>query len=197
MMTIGLAALLRGIVMAIWGSSPRSYPPYLPAESVTFLGAELSVTNLWALAIVTLLLIIFVLFFKFTNMGVAMRATASDQQAAQSVGIRIKRVFGTAWAISAATAALGGIVLGSILSVSTLLSGMGLQSISAAIVGGLESIPGVLVGGIVIGLVENFSGGYLESILPGIKSVSAYIVLLLILLLKPYGLFGFRQIERI
>ena len=197
MMTIGLAALFRGIVMAIWGTAPRAYPNYLSTEPVHLLGTALSPIYLWSLLIVVVLLILFVLFFRFTRMGIAMRATADDQQVAQSMGISIKRVFGTAWAISTATAALGGIILGTMLSISTPLSGIGLKSISAAIVGGLESIPGVFVGGLLVGVLENLAGGYLSSYLIGIKGIAPYIILLLIMLIRPHGLFGLKRIERI
>jgi branched-chain amino acid transport system permease protein len=127
----------------------------------------------------------------------AMRATAENEQVAQTVGVNVERIFGLSWAISSAVAALAGILLATLLFLSINLEGIGLFSLSAVVVGGLESLPGAVIGGVIIGLVEQFSEGYLGDLVPGIKMVAPYVVLLLILIIRPYGLFGYKRIERI
>lgn len=126
-----------------------------------------------------------------------MRATQDNQQVAQSVGISVKRVFGVSWAIAAMTAAVGGIIVGTILSIGYSLDDYGLKVMPAIILGGLESVPGALVGGIIIGVVEHFASAYLGSTFIGIEDVVPFIILLVILLIMPYGIFGLKRIERI
>lgn len=127
-----------------------------------------------------------------------MRAVADDQQAALSMGISVKRVFAITWAIAAVVAAVGGILLGNINGVNSSLSHLGLKVLPVAILGGLDSIPGAIIGGFVIGVLENLAGGYLDPILGGgVKEVAPFVILVLILLIRPYGLFGKEIIERV
>jgi branched-chain amino acid transport system permease protein len=126
-----------------------------------------------------------------------MRAVAEDQQAAQSVGISIKRVFGMSWAISCTTAAIAGIILATMLSVVYTIADVGLASISAVLLGGLESLAGGILGGLIIGVIQNLCEGYLGGSISGIGEIAPYLILLLILLIKPYGLFGLKRIERV
>ena len=144
-----------------------------------------------------ILFTVFILFFKFTSIGVAMRATQDNQQVAQSVGISVRRVFGVSWAIASLTAAAGGIIVGTILSVGYLLDDFGFKVLPAVILGGLESIPGALIGGLVLGVAEHFGAAYLGSWLIGIEDVIPYIILLALLLIVPYGIFGLKRIKRI
>ena len=123
-----------------------------------------------------------------------MRAVADDQQAALSMGISVKRIFASAWSIAAATAAIAGILVANIVGVSGAVSGIGLRVFPVVILGGLDSIPGAIVGGVIIGLLESFAGGYLPS---GLGEVAPFIVLVLILMVRPYGLFGEVRIERV
>lgn len=195
MVTIGIYCMVRGIVLIIWGVYNKSFPKYLPAEPVTVLGAELLPIFIVAVVAAAILFTIFVLFFKYTSIGVAMRATQDNQQVAQSVGISVKRVFGMSWAISSLTAAAGGIIVGTILSVGYSLDDFGFKITPAIILGGLESIPGALIGGLVLGVTEHFAGAYLRLI--GVEDVIPFIILLVLLLIVPYGIFGLRRIERI
>jgi branched-chain amino acid transport system permease protein len=197
MVTIGLSSLLRAIVGAIWGVTPRPAPQFLPTDTATILGANVGVDRIWAFGLAITLFVILTLFFRYSREGIAMRAVADDQQAALSMGISVKKVWAVAWAIAAITAAVGGILLMSIFGgVSGTIARVGLIVFPVVILGGLDSIPGAIIGGLIIGLLQSFAGGYLPPEW-GLGEVVPFIVLLLILLVRPYGLFGQRIIERV
>lgn len=198
MATIGLSSLMRGIIQFIWGTDTRVFPPVFPQTPVQIGEVVVSQVYLWSLGLALLLLIIFALFFKFTITGIVMRAVADDQQAALSMGISVKRVFAITWAIAAVVAAVGGILLGNINGVNSSLAHLGLKVLPVAILGGLDSIPGAVIGGLIIGVLENLAGGYLDPIFGGgVKEVAPFVILVLILLVRPYGLFGKEIIERV
>ncbi|ACL25298.1 branched-chain amino acid ABC transporter permease [Chloroflexus aggregans] len=197
MVTIGLSSLLRAIVGAIWGVTPRPAPQFLPTDTVTILGANVGVDRLWAFALAIIFFVILTLFFRFSREGIAMRAVADDQQAALSMGISVKKVWAVAWAIAAITAAVGGILLMSIFGgVSGTIGRVGLLVFPVVILGGLDSIPGAIIGGLIIGLLQSFAGGLLPPEW-GLGEVAPFVILLIILLVRPYGLFGQRIIERV
>lgn len=194
MVTIGLSSLLRAFVSSIWGTAPRSFPAFIPSNTLHILGAAVPSDRLVAIGLAVLLLTILTMFFRRSSDGIAMRAVADDQQAALSMGISVKRIFAIAWSIAAATAAIAGILVANIVGVSGAVSGIGLRVFPVVILGGLDSIPGAIVGGVIIGLLESFAGGYLPS---GLGEVAPFIVLVLILMVRPYGLFGEVRIERV
>lgn len=207
MVTIGLASLLKAIVSAIWGTREYAFPAFIPREPIDILGATVTTDKLWAIFIAGIFLTGFSLFFRYSSQGVAMRAVADDQQAAMSMGISIKWIFGLVWSIAAATAAVGGIIVANIVGVSGNIAGIGLAVFPVVILGGLDSIPGAVLGGLIIGLVQAYAGGYvyqfnqlLEPIgmsVDGLNTVAPFIVLVLILMVRPYGLFGQEIIERV
>lgn len=197
MMTIGIMLILQSIPVMIWGTSLKAYPKFLPDQSYNIGGVLISPDYLWGFVISLVLFSAFVLYFRYSRAGIVMRAVADHQMAAQSMGVNISRVSGIAWAFSCLVAAVGGVVLATITSVGVFLSPIGLKAWPAVIIGGLDSIPGALIGGIIVGILEGMSGGYLENVLIGIKDVAPYVILLVILLIKPYGLFGLKRIERI
>lgn len=194
MVTIGLSSLLKALVSAIWGTKEHAFPSFIPRTPIDIFGATITADKLWTIAIAAVLLTAFSLFFRHSSDGIAMRAVADDQQAALSMGISVKRVFAMAWSISAATAAIGGIIVANIVGVSGNISGIGLRVFPVVILGGLDSIPGAVVGGIIIGLLEAYTGGYIGH---GLNSIIPFIALVLILMVKPYGLFGQEIIERV
>ncbi len=194
MVTIGLSSLLRAIVSTIWGNQPKSFPPFIPSQPITVLGATVGADRLWALVIAGVMLVLFNFFFTRSKEGIAMRAVADDQQAALSMGISVKKIFAWAWSIAAVTAAIGGALVANIVGVGPELSGFGLRVFPVVILGGLDSIPGAIVGGIIIGLLEAYTGGYIGQ---GLNTVAPFIVLILILMIRPYGLFGQEIIERV
>jgi len=194
MVTIGLSSILRAVVNAIWGPAPRSFESFLPAGDVALGPVMLSMGRLLSIPIALAVLAALWLFFRYTRDGIAMRAIADDQQAALSMGISIPRVFGIAWGLAAASAAIGGIMLAGIVGVSPNVASIGLRVFPVVILGGLDSIRGAVIGGAIIGLLEVYTGGYVGR---GLSLVVPYVVLVLVLMVRPYGLFGKEIIERV
>ncbi len=194
MVTIGLASLLKAIVGAIWGTIPQAFPAFIPSAPINIFGATVGADRLWAFVIAIVMLGLFNLFFTRSREGIAMRAVADDQQAALSMGISVKRIFAWAWSIAAVTASLGGMLVANIVGVSGELASFGLRVFPVVILGGLDSIPGAIIGGIIIGLLEAYTGGYVGQ---GLNQVLPFIVLIVILMVRPYGLFGQEIIERV
>jgi len=198
MATIGLSSLLAGAVHIIWGHQTKTFPQIFPSKPLEFGGVIITSVYLWSFIIVITLLVIFSVFFKFSKMGIAMRAVAGDQQAAQSMGISVKTVYGITWAIASVVAAVGGVLLGNINGVSPGMAAIGLTVLPVVILGGLDSVLGAIVGGFIIGILQSMAGGYLDPLIGGgLKEVAPFIIVLLILLIKPYGLFGRVGIERV
>jgi branched-chain amino acid transport system permease protein len=194
MVTIGLSSLLKAIVSTIWGNTPKAFPSFIPSEPVNVFGATIGADRLWAIVIAIVMLGLFTFFFRRSKEGIAMRAVADDQQAALSMGISVKKIFAWAWSIAAISAAVGGALVANIVGVSQELSHFGLRVFPVVILGGLDSIPGAIIGGIIIGLLETYTGGYIGM---GLNQVVPFIVLILILMVRPYGLFGQEIIERV
>src|SRR5919197_4497268 len=199
MLTLGLASILRAIVQGIWGTDTRPFPTVFPTDPVMLGPLPVSQGYLYSVAAVALLLIVFHWFFRYSRAGIAMRATAFSQQVALSMGISVKRIFALSWSIAAVVSAVGGVLLGSIRGGGDgSLALFGLKVVPVAILGGLDSVPGAILGGLIIGVLENLSGGYLDPIFGGgVKEVAPFIVLVVILAVKPYGLFGNVRIERV
>ena len=194
MVTIGLASLMRAIVLAIWSPIPRSFPSFIPSGTVDIFGLMVSADRLWAIGLAVVMLGIFTIFFRRSPEGIAMRAVADDQQAALSMGISVQRIFAIAWSISAVTATIAGMLLANIIGVSGTISALGLRVFPVVILGGLDSIPGAIIGGVIIGLLEAWTGGYIGH---GLNQVISFVALILILMVRPYGLFGKEIIERV
>lgn len=194
MVTIGLSSVMRAIVNSIWGPFGRPFPAFIPRQQVDILGASIGADRLWAIAIAILLLGFFSFFFRRSKEGIAMRAVADDQQASLSMGISVKKIFAWAWSIAAVTAAIAGGLVANIVGVSGELAGFGLRVFPVVILGGLDSIPGAVIGGIIIGLMETYTGGYIGQ---GLNQVLPFIALIVILMIRPYGLFGQEIIERV
>ncbi len=194
MVTIGLSSLIAAIISLIWGTQSQPFPSFIPNQNITIFGAVTPADRLYALVLCGVFLLGFILFFRFTSEGIAMRAVADDQQAAMSMGISIQRIFAVAWAIAAVVAAVAGILVANIVGVSSDVSRIGLQVFPVVILGGLDSIPGAIVGGAVIGLLQAYTGGYIGG---GTEQVIPFIILVIVLMVKPYGLFGQTRIERV
>lgn len=194
MVTIGLASVLSALVQMFYGTQPRSMPPILPRGSVSILGGTVPVNRLWAIVICAVVLGLLTWFFQKSRHGVAMRAVADDQQAAMTVGISVRRVFAMSWALAAISALIAGVTLADITTVEMNIVNFGLLVFPVVIMGGLDSVPGTIVGGLTIGLVTQFVSGYMD---PGLAEIVPYIVLVLVLLVRPYGVFGEKRIERV
>ena len=138
--------------------------------------------------------------FRFTKIGLAMRATAEDEQVTRSLGIRATMVYALVWVIACVVGVLGGILLGGVSGVSPPLAEIGLKALAVVILGGLDSIGGAIVGGVILGVLENLASGYLDPLMPsggGLASVFPFIIMLVVLIFKPHGLFGLKRIERV
>ena len=200
MVTIGLSLVLRSLVAAIWGTEILVYEPKLfPQEMVEIAGLPISLEFVWCFILSLVLLAVFSVFFKYSKAGVAMRATAFNQQVAQSMGISVKHIFALSWVISAVVSGIGGVLIGNINGINSSLYHFGLKVFPATILGGLDSILGAAIGGMIIGILENLSDGFAKTYLnlSGVKEVAPYVFLVIILMIKPYGLFGTKEIERV
>jgi branched-chain amino acid transport system permease protein len=177
--------------------------PAVPGNFSVDAGADRAVAGVarlsYSVGCVAILLLLFTLFFKYSRAGIAMRATAFSQQVAMSMGISVRRMFALAWAIAAVVSAIGGILLGGVRGgVDAALAAIGLKVIPVVILGGLDSIIGAIVGGLIVGVLENLAGGYLDPLFGGgVKEVAPFVILVLILMVKPYGLFGKVHIDRV
>ena len=199
MLTLGLSSVLKAVVQGIWGTDTRPYPDLFPSAPIMIGPLPVSQGYLYSVASVFVLLLLFSLFFKYTRSGIAMRATAFSQQVALSMGISVKRIFALAWSIAAVVSAVGGVLLGGIRGgVDGAFALFGLKVIPVVILGGLDSVLGAIVGGLVMGILENLAGGYLDPVFGGgVKEVAPFVALVAILTFKPYGLFGKVKIERV
>ena len=200
MVTIGLSLVLRSAVSVVWGTDIRVYEPKLfPQETISLAGVPVSLEFVWCFVLSLFLLAVFSVFFKYSKAGVAMRATAFNQQVAQSMGISVKHIFALSWVISAVVSGIGGVLIGNINGINNTLYHFGLKVFPATILGGLDSILGAALGGMIIGVLENLSDGLCNTYfdLSGVKEVAPYIILVVILMIKPYGLFGTKEIERV
>lgn len=198
MVTIGLSIFLKSMAGIIFGHNNLVFPSPFPTEAVKIGGIVLSQAEIWIMLSTLVLITVFFVFFKYSRMGLAMRGTADDQNVALLMGISVKRVYALIWAVSFITAAVVGVFLANIMVINLGLSSVAISAFPAIILGGLESIPGAIVGGLAIGIIENLAGGYLDQIVGGgIKDVTPFVVLFLVLMIKPYGLFGKREIERV
>jgi branched-chain amino acid transport system permease protein len=199
MLTLGLASILKAIVQGIWGTETVPYPKIFPSAPVMIGPLPVSQGYLYSVASVAVLLVIFSAFFKYTRAGIAMRATAFSQQVALSMGVSVQHIFAMAWSIAVVVSAIGGVLLGGIRGgVDGAFAFFGLKVVPVVILGGLDSILGAIVGGLVMGILENLAGGYLDPVFGGgVKEVAPFIALVAILSLKPYGLFGKVKIERV
>lgn len=196
MLTVGLASMFKGLMLFVWGGNLQTYPDFLPE----FLSIQWDVINVppaytAALIIGMVFLTLFGIFFKYSSQGIFMRSVADNQKAALSLGVHVQRVFALSWAIAALVAGMSGIVLGVINGINVHdLSAIGLKVFPVVILGGLDSIGGAIIGGLIIGILETFTGGYIS---PSLRDVVPYIILVFILMVKPYGLFGLKEIERV
>ncbi len=198
MVTIGLASVLKGVTHMIWSPQFRTFPQVFPPTPLDLGFAIVPSGLLWGFIFAVICTVVFTVIFRYTRTGLAMRATAANQQAALSMGISVKRVFALSWSFAAITAALGGIIIGNINGISIHLGHIGLKVLSVIILGGLDSIIGAIVGGFIIGVLENFAGVYLDSMFGGgVKEVAPFIILVLIIMIRPYGIFGKPLIERV
>ena len=199
MVTVGLSFFFKGTLELIWGSDTRVFtPPVFSIEPIHIGPVIVGQAYLWSFVAAIILLIVFVCFFKYTRWGLAMQATADDEMAALSLGVSARFVYAAAWAIAFMSAGVGGTLLGNINGLNISVGYLGLLVLPAVVLGGLNSVPGAIVGGIVIGVLQNVSGAYLDKYFPGgVKEVAPFVFMVVFLLFKPHGLWGWERIERV
>ncbi len=199
MVTVGLQFFFRGLVELVWGTDTRVFtPPVFSLKPITFGPLQVSPVYLWSFILAIVLLLIFVVFFKYTRWGLSMQATADDETAALSLGVSARFVYGAAWAIAFMSAGVGGALLGNINGINISVGQLGLLVLPAVVLGGLNSVPGAIIGGIIIGVLQNFSGGYLDQYFPGGgKEIMPFAFMAVFLLFRPHGLWGWERIERV
>jgi branched-chain amino acid transport system permease protein len=200
MMTIALATVLEGLATLIWGGEYKTYHGVLP--TLTLKIGELSIPpeTLIGVIVSIIVVVILMLFFRYTRSGLAMIATAEDEQVVQSAGIKVTTVYALSWVIACIVGVIGGIILGGVSGVMVSMSNVGLKAFAVVLLGGVNSIGGAIIAGIIVGVLENVAAGYLDPLLPaggGLANVFPFIVIIIVLIFKPYGLFGLAEIERI
>jgi branched-chain amino acid transport system permease protein len=206
LMTLGLSQLLEGLASILFGVQPKSnFPaPFAPNDvvQIPFPGAFNDVIILKqalvaTFAVAILAAALFIFFFRFTNTGLAMRATSEDHELARSVGIQVPRVFGLSWAIAGIVATLGGVLLATLTGVSLSLATIVLVAFPAILLGGLESFPGAIIGGILVGLAQALVQASANIEVRNSAEIAPYVLLMIVLIIRPEGLFGQKRIERI
>jgi branched-chain amino acid transport system permease protein len=198
MATIGLASILRGLGPFTIFSGTKPLP--LPIRDEPFMLGPLFIPPIQILGAGVSLAFLagFGWFFLRSRKGIAMRAVADNQQVAMAMGIDVERYFGVAWAMTGMVSALGGILWGNLLGVDVNLALVGFKVFPVVILGGLDSIPGAIIGGLIVGVVENIAAGYVDPLVGGgTKDFAPYVLMILALMIRPYGIFGKRIIERV
>ena len=196
MLTIGIGYLLRGLVTMIPNLGTETHALAAPYRDATLqLGALIiSAEQLAVIGVTVVLCALLFAMFRYTRLGVAMQAASQNQLAAYYMGIPVQRINGLVWGLAATVAAVAGLLLAPITFVHANMGFIGLKAFPAAVVGGFGSLPGAIVGGLVIGIVESLSGFYLPE---GFKDVAAYVVVLIMLMVRPNGLFGERLVKKV
>jgi branched-chain amino acid transport system permease protein len=199
MVTIALATILGGLATLIWGAEYKAYHGLLPTITLKIGAISIPSESLIGLIVSIVTVAILMLFLRYTKIGLAMRATAEDLQVVQSVGIRATTVYAVSWVIACVVGVIGGILLGGVSGANMELAEVGLKAFAVVLLGGVNSIGGAIVAGIILGMLENVAAGYLDPLLPGggLAKVFPFIVMIIVLIFRPYGLFGLSRIERI
>lgn len=198
LMTFAIFIALEGVFVLYLKGETRTLPQFLPEGNLVLSGLSIPINQLIGFCVAILLFAAVSLIFKYTKLGLGMRATAEDHRLAQSTGIVVKDIFSYIWILSGVVAAIAGIATANVMDIYYMLPYIGINGLIVAICGGLDSLIGALVVGLLLGVVENVGAAYLDPLVGGgIKDVAGYVVLLLVLLIRPYGLFGLVKIERI
>lgn len=194
MVTIGIGSVLMGLAEIIWGAAPTALPDFMGGGAVFIFDAYVSRKVVIGFSVSCAVIAAFLLVFRFWRGGIALRATATDQGAAYSCGINVPAVFSLAWVFAGMAAAGAGVLVGAVGGISPAMGVFGLSALVVVIVGGLDSISGALIGAIMVGLIEAWTGTFLGG---EYKMLATFGLLLLVLLVRPYGLFGTVEIERL
>ncbi|MGD8291394.1 MAG: branched-chain amino acid ABC transporter permease [Desulfobacterales bacterium] len=199
MMTIALSTVLGGLATLLWGAEYKAYHGLLPTINMKVGAISIPSESLIGLIVSVICVGILMFIFRYTKIGLAMRATAEDLQVAQSVGIKATTVYAVSWIIASVVGIIGGILLGGVSGANMDLANIGLKAFAVVLLGGVNSIGGAIVAGIILGMLENVAAGYLDPLLPGggLAQVFPFFVMIIVLVFRPHGLFGLAHIERV
>jgi branched-chain amino acid transport system permease protein len=200
MMTIALASVIEGIAILAWGGEYKTYHDVLPVINLKIGSISVPPESLIGLIVSAVVVVILMVIFRYTKAGLAMRATAEDEQVVRSSGIRVTMVYAIAWIIACIVGVVGGILLGGVSGVMIPLADIGLKAMAVVILGGLDSVGGAIIAGLMLGVLENLAAGYLDPLMPsggGLANVFPFLVMIIVLIIRPHGLFGLKRIERI
>jgi branched-chain amino acid transport system permease protein len=199
MMTIALSTVLEGLVTMIWGGEYKTYHGVLPTLTLKVGQISVPPESLIGLMVSAFVVAALMSLFRYTKIGLAMRATAEDLGVVRSLGIRATTVYAVSWVIACVVGVVGGILLGGTSGVMIPLAEIGLKAFAVVLLGGADSIGGAIVAGIILGILENVAAGYLDPLLPGggFAQIFPFVVMIIVLIFRPYGLFGLKRIERI
>jgi branched-chain amino acid transport system permease protein len=194
MLTIALSIALRALIEILFGPQGRSLTTPMPTGVLMLGSVRISYLHLTAALVSWACMAGFGLFFRFTSVGLLMRASADSHEAALVSGVNVNTMNRLAWAIGSTLAAVGGLFLGQLQIASTELEGIGLLALPAVVIGGMQSIPGAIVGGLLVGIIEQMASTYIS---PKSSDIVIYVLLLLILMVRPWGLFGQKELGRV
>ncbi|MGD0657073.1 MAG: branched-chain amino acid ABC transporter permease [Syntrophorhabdales bacterium] len=199
MMTIALATVLEGLATLIWGGEYKTYHGVLPTLTLKLGQISVPPESLIGLMVSVVAVAVLMFVFRYTKIGLAMRATAEDLQVVQSLGIKATTVYAVSWVIASIVGVVGGILLGGVSGVMIPLAEIGLKAFAVVLLGGANSVGGAIVAGIMLGVLENVAAGYLDPLLPGggFAQIFPFVVMIIVLIFRPNGLFGLARIERI
>jgi len=198
LMTFAIFMALDGVFQLILKGESKTYATLLSLGETKIFEVQIRIVQLLNFGVVMLVFIFLALFFRFTKIGLGMRATAEDHQLSQSTGINVRTIFSFIWILSALVASVAGMGTAYVMDIHFPLPYIGIKGLIVSLFGGLDSLPGALLAGLILGVLENLIAGYLDPLVGGgLKDVAAYALLLIILLVKPYGLFGLKRIERV
>ena len=194
MATVGLAVILRGVTIIVWGSEPFNFTAGMSSTVIILGGVPFYPAQLYLIAALAVVVLAAWLFLRFSRYGIAMRAVAANETAALLVGVSVSRIHALAWMLSSGIAAIAGMLFAANYKLAPDIWFQGLKSFPAVILGGMDSVVGAAVGGLIIGVIENLSQGYIGE---GMREIAGFIVIILVLMVRPFGLFGSRDIERV
>ncbi|HZA94967.1 MAG TPA: branched-chain amino acid ABC transporter permease [Burkholderiaceae bacterium] len=192
--TFAIGLLIKGVISLRFGDSPAALDGPFGTDPLMFAGLRFNPTSLWVFVCMLLVTFAVIAFFKYTRLGKAMRAVSINAEAARLMGIRVDSVWRWAWAISTAIGALAGLLVAPVIGVNPEIGTLILRGLVAAVIGGFTSVPGAIIGGIAVGLIETFSGVIVGSTF---KNLVPFIILMLLLVFRPYGLFGVAEAKRV
>jgi branched-chain amino acid transport system permease protein len=197
MLTLGLLVILHSLVMAVWGPETRALATAVPRGPVNLGSIVLSREYIWSFVLALVLVTALMVFFRWTRLGLAMRASYENQVAARCLGVSARLNSQIAWVLCAVIATIGGILIASVSGVSMFLSELVMLVLAVVLIGGLDSFIGCIVGGLVLAVGQNLTSYYLGPLLAGVESIFSMVLILLVLLVRPAGLFGSKPIERV